>query len=51
MEDIGQASVFKHPGVESALTLRDVASGVPFVTYLPGVEVLSRGVFMSGPEL
>jgi hypothetical protein len=38
----------RHEGVDSALTRDDVAVGVSFVTYIPGQEVLYRGLFTSG---
>jgi hypothetical protein len=40
----------RHPGVDSALTLGDIAPGQRYVTYIPNQEVIERGIFTSAPE-
>jgi hypothetical protein len=38
---------FKNPGSEFALTRDDVAPGVAYVTYEPGLRVIQRGIFLT----
>lgn len=39
----------RHPRIESALTLDDVTAGVAYVTYIPGQQVVERGIFTTDP--
>ncbi len=39
----------RHPDVDTALTLDDVAEGVHYVTYIPDEEVVQRGVLLESP--